>query len=1646
MNFDINKLQARGKAGYLVTELDSILKSHGLSTSGLKTQKIKTLLDFNEKTDGEFDISKIGGGLSKTQISSFGPKHFGKVPFKENINIRSDSDDFADVSCGISTAEGNYVKDLVCANLSSTTPYEYFKDAAGCTTYGDRIAGNIIRVASKRIFADPYRSFVEPISNSVDSYREMRGVRSIGKFGMGFFSLLYWLQRDEDQVTIESTYKTDDNKWCSWKVIIYLEGEDYVFVPVVSEISSTKRTTGTRVIITTQAQVEDVDPSKEFRYRYSEFLFNFYNRLVTAFGEVPDVKIDFEHNIIREYAMPVKHKMLLNPSSKNAKDVAKINLFTNEKEQDISIYFTDEAGGIPLSVLFGKLLVPSISTKTLDKFESREAGELDSYILHDENFSILRDEYDYGYRVLLLTVGGIGLVSFKIMINRSNAIARVVTPNRKNIKKYVDSMKRTYVWSLPSNSPMPVSRDDVVYDDNNFYDVARNQLILLVEKIIKGNEGLECFLELMKKYAEYAQDNNVNLLIDEIYEYLENNDKIYLIPKEQEDFYVNVVQPNIKKDIIFVGYHMPDYPRVNQLLMDNFSTEDGVINNKFLIFVSGVKEQTNEFFSEGGTQDFIFVDANYHKEIKDSGKRMEKIQQELVLTSTVNVYTDEIKDDDDELNEYYEEIKKWLPDPRYPGRTTIISDLTYRYMKNMGPILISYVRSQDSSEVTYFGILKTYAYFLDKLYSEYPDDYAIINGIYYNNILRILTRNVEYSNDKYKFIIDEISEVFDTALLEADENRKEKYRKYYIDYVSTFSDPIFSDKRSKIEIFDFSFNCILSSVEFVDNYDDYNAPREYKFKMLIELVDYVVGKSPSYGSIFNYLKFDFFDIIIDIFNKKSNLKLDYFLNYIYKELTTKYSLDFVRQASIKAFMKDDKDLDSITNELQGSLKIVRKVQTGDIPSYDVSLYADPHKYKYQFKASQLIDYLFEYNPKSQLDLGFLKGVSKFKKKHSSTLQSLEIAINDGTSKPFMDSVITELTQNSVDATRSYIRIELPKKDEYICENPIEDRAEIYSKEEGETMKFTFTMEEAKKSKSFPKEGVPYCPNIIDLKIGKIIVKDEEAYGISMTDHIGIPTKGLLSLMIPFLSTKSSDDQLSTGEMGSGFMNVFRQPYCDKVIIETRNATSGRMYKITGIPEVVMRANKRRVVDIDYTVEIDNAVMSEVYRQTTISVLLRKDTLGSISSMLADANIFAYKFYAPLQADAYVNERLAQIEYKEIVSTSNATILWAPDGGKTESVILTNGVPFGSLRDYIFDLGLDKSYNTFGFYGLALDIKKSSYQPTQSRKRISFDKEIQEEINEMILYAIIYKIVQVSVSDLPYSIYPKFTHNVSLFEGANYKGSPDQVRPKYKLDKYADIEDKSRRILAADFPKLGLQSMGSVINDLIDMNLPQDKRLYKDIMEPYVEKLKYDINGMYKKVVYAWFYKKKIRSEAKAAMGNDKKKKEEVVKIVKVDNRIVSFVADIIGQVWNTIYTESRRKGSDMEALKPRKDVPGLVINEVLPPTLKGFYDPVDHTIHLNPEIYNLKGMKESISKLKKNFEVSELKGLATFRTDTNLQKLMGIKANAVTLIHEFGHAIRGASHTNGGHAEFIIGSRGYSFDAGCNEIWRRGLEGYRPRF
>jgi len=243
------------------------------------------------------------------------------------------------------------LSNLICHSLASDEPYvEILKSLRhDCTIIGKKMATSLIKVAATRIFAEPEQSIMELPVNSVDSYNPSARV---GKFGMGFFSILYWLiGHPKRYVKIESFIDK-----CAWRVIIREDEKlGLVFTPIF--VDSQVTISGTYIEINAHDDHFDATNVTNFRKQINKL------RLISSASIILN---DLELGEVN--TKPVFVKL-----------------------DDTQIIVEDRAGGISPDVLFGSLFIPSISTKTI---KSKITGKTSaSYIsLHDRGFNIMVSE------------------------------------------------------------------------------------------------------------------------------------------------------------------------------------------------------------------------------------------------------------------------------------------------------------------------------------------------------------------------------------------------------------------------------------------------------------------------------------------------------------------------------------------------------------------------------------------------------------------------------------------------------------------------------------------------------------------------------------------------------------------------------------------------------------------------------------------------------------------------------------------------------------------------------------------------------------------------------------------------------------------------------------------------------------------------------------------------------------------------------------------------------------------------------------------------------------------------------------------------------------------------------------------------------
>ena len=344
--------------------------------------------------------------------------------------------------------------------------------------------------------------------------------------------------------------------------------------------------------------------------------------------------------------------------------------------------------------------------------------------------------------------------------------------------------------------------------------------------------------------------------------------------------------------------------------------------------------------------------------------------------------------------------------------------------------------------------------------------------------------------------------------------------------------------------------------------------------------------------------------------------------------------------------------------------------TSDIPrGRDIELPESKVKFKLSSLTRTLFKTGFPTTDNLKDELQFYSDVSTSEDTSRGQLQIIEIAVNEGTVKPFIEATMTELVQNSIDAVREYSSMNTN----------------------------------------------------IDIDISRT-----EGHAIlSFTDRVGMTKEAFNYVCIPFLSTKTPSETV-TGEMGSGFFNVYRES--DVVKIDTVRNGVNRVS--TDVP---IRDGRGRVVDIEKSVELRESIFDN---QTKISVSIPVDDDAHFANIASRViytaqNVIGLALAKGIKLnnkDIYVDRTLvAKFGYFELYITE-------PHKTKHESFLLTKGVPFAPLIGYFKGIITERASDAID-RNVILNITHGGYTPVQTRTRINLAPEVEKDFKKAAIYAV-----------------------------------------------------------------------------------------------------------------------------------------------------------------------------------------------------------------------------------------------------------------------------------------------------------------------
>lgn len=293
-------------------------------------------------------------------------------------------------------------------------------------------------------------------------------------------------------------------------------------------------------------------------------------------------------------------------------------------------------------------------------------------------------------------------------------------------------------------------------------------------------------------------------------------------------------------------------------------------------------------------------------------------------------------------------------------------------------------------------------------------------------------------------------------------------------------------------------------------------------------------------------------------------------------------------------------------------------------------------------------------------------------------QIFENVINSGTTKECIPAILTELIQNSIDAIRTKGGLE-----QYISIG--------FSHNENENI-------------------------------------------LSFQDFIGIHPDNIIYMLLPFLSSKKSTD--TVGFMGTGLFNIYRQPFCEKVFIQTITEFDIITVQCTPILE------EGKVTDIfyEYVRELN---LSKHPSGTLFLVYLK----GNSTDLLIDISLFVHRISSQIEYPIIFNG--IPLEHKDhilIYEDNKISFKYSEDSC---SCILTEGVPYKYYN-------LNIAWANYIPTGLLINLKIGSYFPFQNRTSIRINVDTYNLIQIVLCWLIVNNKLNKDITDI---VVPFFYSNV-----------------------------------------------------------------------------------------------------------------------------------------------------------------------------------------------------------------------------------------------------------------------------------------------
>jgi len=1208
------------EAEFLVT---SILLSSQSAATGTLFDRILTKLGVDRKVPFRELLVQV---IKKTTVES------AKVP--EPVETKDEVVEEEEEQDAIpETTEHDGFKDLPITQIvcNLTRP---FKDARvmPCTDLGNKMAANFVRVAATKIFADPYQSIMELVSNAIDA--ETHNKNSIGRFGMGFFSIFALLlaTKDFDALTVTTTSQSGDENLQTFRLVVVADPLG-VLKTTLSQVEPEERT-GTFVQLTKTKNLK-----KETKANILEMVTRF------RFSESASI--------------------LVNGKSINA-DLVKtehnVEVFSDAK----SFGVRDHGAGMSPKGL-GDLLVPSKSSKGLAR---RAAAE-------DEEEETMR------FRLGPAAKGG----GWKMIICVNGVQVKVVTTTTRITAEQLKVAESIIL--MPNSTKLPVARDDVILSDQDTFD---NMAAAFVSLIIKHTKHgtVVAIRSLVENYVQQSRQFEAFKLLEIVDRHLLKL-KLVLIPSNNENIKLvckNLGLEYVESDVFSVAQlenqvteaaqdksvaGLPDIEFEYTQMVPITVLKEPICKLPFLsglVFVTpGTTAKQLSEFAENPSNGCMT--ANQLNARKEDGLvkpfKLASFMGERVFHKVLT--PDERKKCMKRCRLIFSKYRKDLLtnakvlwDTRFSKFTTVglKKNFLFGFVElwlrvEMDLTQFDEVTSTLCGKLCGAVMNPTYG---GRTFINYPLGMPNAESLKPQSFVPKLKggNTVNYASIRKTAPVPDL----ELALLQHK--------------VSLF--PAGVSSNTVLPAFSGALNSFCS---FVDSFESYGLTEPETCFLLADIHKESIHIVESY--FITYLFYLYF-VTTDKTNKEQYLLI---IKRIRIELRQHVSL----VAMLKLYAdwmcgppKFSKNIvANIINPIALVFPTIRKAVEGlglaEWVSTSTELFnkwdtLDDTPFKsYKFSVNDLMMFAYSNKKLSRAeDLmkpDVLRSLDDFAKRENRVcpIQAVTVAVNYGNTRKLVEAIFVEVFQNSNDAINS--------------------------------------------------SGVAY-------KRIEVGVNERQ---LSFRDYVGIKDAAIMSLLVPFFSEKSGKLNAS-GEMGTGFFNLFRKPLCDYVIIGTK---AGKNYvKITGTPVV----KDKLVVDIALALE----VYEDVTFENGTEICLGFDPWGGVDGVdvACQVHIECMSKYFATQHPLFLNKQQINGEkLDDIYSEKDVVTVRGFLTRKTvmPSVLMINGVPFGLLADswtaFMGSKAVVRTSNAINYpsndmqfdsqFNLVFDVNPSFISSLQDRKTL-----------------------------------------------------------------------------------------------------------------------------------------------------------------------------------------------------------------------------------------------------------------------------------------------------------------------------------------